>query len=178
MQTLKKSISFGVAVVLFLIVACLAGWMMTGQTFGAAGTQQSTILEHHYQPFTFFTATTTTATSTNSTDTLGMDVKGAKKIALYFTHGGTATTSTSGTTFTVQGSPDAGETWVYISRLLGSDVSQTATSSVAMQGATSTQAFFIDLEFKPFDRIRVISTEFAGALATDGEHTVTAYAEY
>jgi hypothetical protein len=131
-----------------------------------------------YKNFTFFTATTTTATSTNTTDGGGyFIIAGAKKVVMYFTHGGTATTSTTGSTFKVQTTRD-GLVWADFNKLLGADVSSTATSTYAIQGATSTVPVALDLSDDGFFAVRCISVEFAGVLATDGEQTCAASAEF
>lgn len=134
--------------------------------------------DHTYKNYTFFSATTTTATSTNTTDGGGYFViAGAKKLMLYFTHGGTATTSTTGQVFRVQTSPD-GVTWNYFNHMIDSTVSSTATSSVTVQAATSTAMVTVDLTKDAFYAIRVISTEMAAPLGTDGEATAAASAEF
>ena len=131
-----------------------------------------------YTNYTFFTATTTTATSTNLTGGGGyFTITGAKKVTAYFTHGGTATTSTTGSTFKIQTSRD-GSTWADFNKLIGADVSSTATSTYAIQGATSTVPVALDLSDDTFFAVRCISVEFAGVLATDGEATCTASAEF
>lgn len=131
-----------------------------------------------YKNFTFFSATTTTATSTNTTDGGGyFVVNGAKKVVMYFIHGGTATTSTAGATFKVQGTRD-GTNWVDIKRLLGPDVSATATSTYAIQGATTTDPVALDLEHRTFYAIRCITVQFNANLQGDGEQTCIGSAEF
>src|SRR5258708_5855654 len=83
--------------------------------------------------FTFYRATTTNATSTAGG--LGFfKIVGAKKVTMYFTHGGTATTSTAGAAFKVETSRD-GAVWNVYNKLLGADLSSTATSTYTIQGA-------------------------------------------
>jgi hypothetical protein len=95
---------------------------------------------------------------------------------MYFTHGGTATTSTTGSKFSVQTTKDL-VTWNDFNKLIGADVSSTATSTYTILGATSTVPVALDLSDDTFYAIRCISTEIAGALATDGEATCTASIE-
>lgn len=169
--------------ILLAILATAAFFISyTQEVFGAQTSDQSTKLEHHYIQHTFFSATTTSATSTQDStedpNSVGMDIKGAKKVTMLFTHGGAATTSTTGATFKVEVSPDGGSTWHTFNRLLGSDVSQTATSSVTIQAATSTVWASLDLVNTAFDRLRCISTELVAPLGTDGEQTCKAIAEF
>ncbi len=135
---------------------------------------------NEYVTFTFFTATSTpAATSTNTSDGGGyFRIDGAKKVTMYFTHGGTATTSTTGAKFRVQTAKDTSLVWNDFNKLLGQDVSSTATSTYTIQGATSTAVVALDLSDDTFYAIRVISNETAGALGTDGEHTAEAAAEF
>ena len=160
-----------------LATATMIVWFATGLSLGAQISDQSTSTEFHYKGFTFLSATSTNATSTNSTDSLGMDIKGAKKIVAYFSHGGTATTSTGGARFRLQVSPNQTD-WYDLDRLLGSDVSQTATSSVTIQGATSTTMVKADIQFGTWERLRCVSSRLSFPLGVDGEQTCTAYAEY
>lgn len=148
-----------------------------GVAIASVTSNQPTQQPFSYQQFTFFTATTTTATSTNLTGGGGhFVIKGAKKVVMYFTHGGTATTSTAGQKFTVQSTVD-GTTWADFNKLIGADVSSTATSTYTIQEATSTIPVALDLSDDTFFAIRCISTEFS-ALGTMGEATCTAAAEF
>lgn len=178
---MTTSVTRNVLIVIFaVILGSLAIYATSAKVFGSQTVDKVAKLENHFQAFTFFTATTTTATSTNDGTQdptgLGWDVKGAKRITFFFTHGGTATTSTTGSTFRVQVSPNNGTTWYDFNKLVGDDVSSTATSTVAITGATTTRMMSVKLLDDTFERIRVISTEFAGAAATDGEQTATAVA--
>lgn len=167
-------IKYSIASVLVLALVL----MFAAYTYGAVTFVTPTGPTNTYKNFTFFSATTTTATSTNTTDGGGyFIIAGATKVMGYLTHGGTATTSTTGAVFKFQGTPD-GSTWVDLSRLLGPDVSETATSTYTIQGATSTIPVAIDIDNKTFYAIRCVSTEIAGALATDGEQTCKASAEF
>lgn len=167
---IKYSITGGLILVLVFMFAFVS--------YGSVTFTTPTQPTETYKNFTFFSATTTTATSTNTTDGGGyFIIAGAKKVIMYFTHGGTATTSTTGAMFKVQGTSD-GLTWVDLSRLLGPDVSATATSTYTIQGATSTLPVAVDLTNKTFYGIRCISVELTGALATDGEQTCQASAEF
>lgn len=161
------------SVLVIALVLMFAAYAYGAVTFTTSGKPSGT-----YQNYTFFSATTTTATSTNVSGGGGYFViNNAKKVTMYFTHGGTATTSTTGATFKVLTTRD-GSTWREFRKLIGPDVSSTATSSYAIQGATSTEAVALDLSDDTFYGIACVSTEFAGALATDGEQTCTASAEW
>jgi hypothetical protein len=144
---------------------------------GATTSNQPTQQPYSYQQFTFFTATTTTATSTNTAVGDFFIIKGAKKVTMYFTHGGTATTSTTGQYFKVQSTRD-GTNWNDFNKLIGADVSSTATSTYIISGATSTVPVALDLSDDTFYGIRCVSTEIAGAVATDGEATCLGTAEF
>lgn len=171
--TIMKYIKYGlVAVASFFAALAFAGTAIASVTFSTPN--QGNL----YKNYNFFTATTTTATSTNTSDGGGYFViNGAKKVVMYFTHGGVATTSTKGAKFAVQASPD-GSTWVDFNKLLGSDLSSTATSTYTIQGATTTAAIALDLSDDTFYAIRCISTELASPLGTDGEQTCSASAEF
>lgn len=131
-----------------------------------------------YSTKTLLSATTTSATSTNLTGGGGyMVINNAKKVTMYFTHGGVATTSTAGGRFRVQTSRD-GETWHDFNKLIGADVSSTATSTYTIQGATSTVPVALDLSDDTFYAIRCISQELAAPLGTDGEQSCVATAEF
>lgn len=146
--------------------------------FGAVTFTTPTQPDHTYKNFTFFSATTTTATSTNTSDGGGYFViNGAKKVTMYFTHGGTATTSTTGAAFKVQSTRD-GANWDTFNKLIGADLSSTATSTYTIQGATSTVPVALDISDDTFYAVRCISTELATPLGTDGEQTCQASAEF
>jgi len=145
---------------------------------GSITSNQPTQQPFSYQQYSFFSATTTTATSTNLSGGGGyFIIKGAKKVVMYFTHGGTATTSTAGSVFKVESSVD-GSTWAVFNKLIGADVSSTATSTYTIQGATSTVPVALDLSDDAFFAVRCISTELASPLGTDGEAGCTGAAEY
>jgi hypothetical protein len=129
-----------------------------------------------YQNYTFFSATTTTATSTNVSDGGSyLVINNAKKITMYFTHGGTATTSTTGARFNVQTTRD-GTNWDNFNQLI--DSSGNATTSYTIQGATSTAYAAVDISKNAFYGIRCISTELASPLGTDGEQTCAASVDF
>ena len=152
----------------FLAGAILFGG--TGIVAASITSNQPTQQPYSYQQFTFFTATTTTATSTTGTGGMFV-IKGAKKVDMYFSRGwGTTNTGTS--TFSVQGTPDNGTTWVNISKL----VQATSTSmqpTVPIEAATSTVRFGLNLDYDAFYGIRCIVNE-----TIDGSHTCKAVAEF
>ncbi len=142
--SLKNLFVIAVAVLVLLAASVFGYRMAVGSVTFTTPTQPL----NTYKNFTFFTATTTTATSTNTTDGGGyLVIAGAKKVVLYFIHGGVATTSTAGAIFRVQTSRD-GLNWSDYSRLIGTDVAATATSTVTIQGATSTQPYGLDLQHR------------------------------
>lgn len=171
-----------VSIAIYVAVLALVGLFLTNVV--PLKTEASTTFSvpiqtiNTYKNFTFFSATTTSATSTNTTDGgQYMVITGAKKVTMYFTHGGTATTSTIGTVFTVQTTRD-GSTWANFNKLIGADLSSTATSSYTLQGATSTVPVALDISDDTFYAVRCISTEITPAQGIDGEHTCTASAEF
>jgi len=140
----------------------------SGGSLGATG---------RFLSYTFFSATTTSATSTNiiaSFDADGrlddgsVDVRGAESATFYFSRGGATGANTGATKFEVEGSPD-GVTYYDIGRLIQTDVSGTATSSVTITAATSTVPVSVDLTQHNFKRLRCQAIE-----TTDGDHTCTA----
>ena len=165
---------------LFGIVSLTLFFLVLPTAYGAITSKFKTQDTGYVQNYTFFTATTTTATSTNKTDLNDAGyfvITGAKKVVMYFTHGGAATTSTTGAKFSVQSTKD-GSTWVDFNKLIGADVSSTATSTYTIAGATSTIPVALDLSDDAFYGIRCVSTELVGAAATDGEQTCSAFAEF
>jgi len=132
-----------------------------------------------YQNYTFFSATTTNATSTNTTDGSGyMVIAGAKKIELYLSHGGAATSSTGTSTFNIQVSPDA-STWYDYFKVVTS-TSTAIQQFLSIGGATSTTvANLSTIGTDVFYAIRCIVTETgAGGSGVQGEHTCAGSAEY
>lgn len=159
--------------IVFLAIFGIVSLASAGTTF-----TQPTQPIHTYKNYTFFSATTTTATSTNVSDGGSyLVITGARKVTLYFTHGGVATTSTTGAKFTLQTTRD-GTNWDYFNKLIGPDLSSTATSSYTIQGATTTVPVAMDLSDDTFYAVRCISTEIASPLGTDGEQTCQASVEF
>lgn len=160
-----------------LIVGVLVGSIFVGfgsYAYAALSAKVPVKSPGYVEPFTFFSATTTTATSTtSSTQPGGFVVAGAKKVVLQFSRGGVTNPNTGLTTFRVQGTTDGGDTWFYLERLLGSDVSETASSTPVINAATSSSMYAIDLDNFGVYAIRCIAVE-----TTDGEHTCKAFAEY
>ena len=169
-MTLKQNI-------LLVIAGIAITFTATAVAVGSATFTVPTRTVNTYQNYTFFSATTTSATSTNTTDGGGyLVITGAKKVTMYFTHGGTATTSTTGSRFSVQTSRD-GVIWADFNKLIGADLSSTATSTYTIQGATSTVPVALDLSDDTFYAIRCSSNELVSPLGTDGEATCTASIE-
>jgi hypothetical protein len=131
-------------------------------------TQQSS-----YQNFSFFSATTTNATSTNQSGGGGFFViAGAKKVEISVSRGGRVQPNLGLSRFRVQTTQD-GTTWNDYNRLIGSDVSATATSSITINAATSNIIAALDLRTDTFYGLRCVVLE-----TTDGEHTCSASAEF
>ena len=137
--------------------------------------------------YAFFKGTSTTtvagltgATSTNATTTNDagfFNISGAKRVEVFFQHGGIATTSTGTSTFSVQVSPD-GVNWYNFGRLVSSTSSTpTIQPSSLLPAATSTEMYGLDLRTDAFYGLRCI-IYFAGTSGTAGENSCSAYAEY
>jgi hypothetical protein len=126
----------------------------------------------NYQTFTFFSATTTTATSTNLVGGGGFfKIAGAKKVELYFSRSATST-NVGASKFRVQITSD-GTNWFDYSKLVGSDVSATATSTVTITAATSTTVVNMDILKDTFYGVRCVVDQ-----SVDGAHTCKAAAEF
>lgn len=163
---------------LILVVIIITAFFVVNKGFGSTTFNVPVQTSGTFKNFSFYAATTTNATSTNVVGGGGSFViTGAKKVVMYFTHGGTATSSTAGARFKVETSDD-GSTWLPFNKLIGSDVSSTATSTYLITVATSTVPVALDLSDDTFYSIRCISTELSGANSGDGEHTCTASAEF
>jgi len=176
MQKIIRPLYFVGICLAILATAIVFVWYATGMTFASMTTDRSTNVPNKFQNFSFFSATTTTATSTNTTDTVGMSIKGAKKVNLYFSRGGTIGPNTGSTNFRVQVSPDEGTNWYYFNKLtqnLATSTYPTSLDSVTITAATSTVIVGLDLENNAFSNVRVIAVE-----TTDGEHTAIGTAEF
>jgi len=180
---------------LALILGSYALYAITGKAYAAITVDNATPV-NLYRTYDFFAsttaatgtvsatvlATTTTATSTNIVafmdSTLGryvdgsFEIAGAKKVTLYFGRGGATSPNTGASQFNVQATRD-GSTWFDVNRLLGVDVSATATSTVNITAATSTFVAALDIKDQAFKAVRCIVVE-----TTDGEHTCAASASF
>lgn len=124
-------------------------------------------------PKTLLNATTTSAYSTDISAGGGYAViAGAKKVEFYFTRGGATGPNTGKSVFSVEVTPD-GANWYSFNKLVGSDVSATATSTVSIVAATSTVTVGMNIDHDAFyaARCRVVET-------TDGEHTCKVQVEF
>lgn len=174
-MTLRHTFIIGALMALVLTIMLAFAVLVGPSVTGAATTfTVPTKPAGTFQYYTFFTATTTTATSTNTTDGSGyMVVAGAKRVDMYFSRGDTTGQGNVGVSkFRIQVSPD-GVNFFDFSRLIGSDVSATATTSISIGAATSTTFSAMDLRTDAFYAIRCIVNE-----TTDGEHTCKASAEF
>lgn len=140
-----------------------------------------------YELFASTTAETTIATTTSATSTNiipyfdssgrlvsgAADLRGAKRATFFFTRGDTSGQGNTGkSVFRVQVSRD-GTNWNDYSYLIGTDVAETATSTVTISAATSTTVVSMDLLKHSFFSARCIVVE-----TTDGEHTCSAAVQY
>ncbi len=163
-----------VLAVVFLIAFSVVGVSVASITYQNP-VQRDRVLAH-----TFLSATTTSATSTSETRIPAnqtLRIEGAKKVTALFTHGGVATTSTGGAKFNLEVSTD-GTTWHAFNKLVGADVSSTATSTVTIQGATSTVVVSMNLVNDTYRFMRCIVNELNAPLGVDGESTCAAFAEF
>jgi len=166
---------------LIVIALALLAFSFSPRVFGSITNRISANNVKELQTYSFFSATTTSATSTNLSAGGGfLTVSGAKKIDFYFTHGGTATTSTATSTFSVQFTPD-GTNWYDYSKLVTS-TSSAVVATVPIVGATSTVIANIStILTDTFYGLRCIALEGTTGRAGgsgDGEHTCTAQAEF
>lgn len=178
-MTIIKSGVFWAFAGAILFIGVLFAMMAYGSTIAAGATSFMVPAKpSQYQNVPLISATTTSATTTQSSDGSGYAiVSNAKKVIFYFTHGGTATTSTGGAVFTVQSSPD-GVTWNNYNKLIQGDVSSTASSSITVQGATTTAQASANLVNDTYYAFRVIINELPGGSGSQGEHTATLSEEF
>ena len=123
-----------------------------------------------YETYSFLVSTTTSATSTAYTP--AYPIAAAKKINAFFSRGNVGVGNAGASKFSIEVSPD-GTTWYDFNRLLGSDVSETATSSVTVPAGTSTVMVAMDLDNSAFQYMRCIVEEI-----TDGSHSCTVSAQW
>jgi hypothetical protein len=173
---------------LLLTAAALLGFVQV--TYGNAIIKQEATPVDRYELNSMFASSTNSAvkyvtasfTSTSVTpyfDADGryvdgtIDLRGAEKATFYFSRGDTSGQGNTGqSVFSVEVTPD-GTNWYTFSKLVGSDISATATSSVTIGAATSTVQASMNLTHDTFKaaRCKVVET-------TDGEHTCVASVEY
>ncbi len=176
----KQNYYFG-----FIVAVLLSAFLFIAApvVFGAVTSRISTNNPREVQAYTLLNATTTNATSTNITDGSGsVYLAGAKKVTFFFTHGGTATSSTASSTLSVEVSGD-NSTWIAYNKLIDNvtnSISQNLTrvASVTIEGATSTKTYSMDMQQDSFLYARCIATEPTAQAFTSGEHTCKALVEY
>ncbi|UPJ35853.1 hypothetical protein IVB45_02235 [Bradyrhizobium sp. 4] len=157
----------------FIAAALITVFAFFAMAYGEISSHIDTQV-NSYQNFTFFSATTTNATSTNLAGSGGwFNIAGAKKVEIIVSRGGRVQPNLGLSRFRIQVTNDAGTTWNDFNRLIGSDVSATATSSITINAATSTVVVALDLRTDTFQGIRCIVLE-----TTDGEHTCSASANF
>ncbi len=187
-------INLTIAFIAAAIFATLLLLINSQKTFGSLSSDTPSN-SNIYRTFDLFASTTVesvTATSTNATSTNivayadsngriingSADIRGAKKIDVYFTRGGTFAAANTGTsTFAIQISPD-GTNWYYYNRLVVStstSASNISNSFIAASDptmntpitigattpgniATSTLHYFFDSQDLNFKNLRCIST--------------------
>lgn len=172
---MTKTLKFGA---LALVVGV---FVLTGIVKAQITSQESLGLTGEVLNYTFFAtsttdvtlATTTSATSTNiatyvdangKMDSGKVDIRGAKKVTWYFGRsygGGNAGSSR----FEVEVSPD-GSTWYDFDKLVGDDISSTATSTYTIVASTTTVPVSMNLTYDTYKFARCIVVE-----TTDGTHT-------
>ncbi len=186
-MTLQKNTQLVLAALVGVIALAV---LMTINVMHARGalTNDQPAIANQYRTYEFFQSSTTasvmngviatstgTAISTNFTsfyDQNGvlndgtLDIRGVKKVSLFFTRGGAFGANGIGTTtFTVEVSPDFGTTWYSYTKLVQStstSVSNTMTQPNAIIGdtsgiaadATSTLRFSMDLSTEGFSKMR------------------------
>lgn len=163
-------------------LALLAPVVIAFQAFAGTIESDYPAVEKDARFYTFLNATTTTAISTSVDTTFDasgrrddgtLNVAGAEKVTFYFGRGDTTGQGNTGlTVFDVDVSPD-GTNWYDFNHLIANDVSNTATTTVTINAATSTVIYSMDLQYDAFKFVRCTATE-----TTDGEHTCQATVEY
>jgi len=185
-----------------IVVAIIASFLLytvTQSVYGAV-VVNDVATSNAYQTYEFFAsttaatgsvsstviATTTTATSTNITgffDSVygryvdgSFDVRGAKKITMYFSRGGATHANTGSTVFKVQATRD-GTNWTDVQQLVSATSTSVSNSLVqataSIGAATSTLVFGIDLDYISYKAIRCVVV-----VTTDGESSCAAAASF
>lgn len=185
--------------VLAVVLGSLAVYAMSQNVFGAVVAEEGATKDK-FVTYEFFAsttaatgavsssiiATTTTAFSTSIIPffdaTYGryvdgsFDIRGAKKVTVYFSRGGATSPNTGTTVFTIQGTKD-GSNWTNIDQLVSAtstSISNTLVqSSASITAATTTMVFGLDLDYVSYKAIRCKVTE-----TTDGEHACAASAQF
>ena len=150
-------------------LALVAVYFFTSVAYGELTGLADTPAFPKYEQYTFLSATTTSATSTAYTP--AYPIAGAKKMNWYFSRAWGAGNA-GASKFSVEVSPD-GTTWYDWNKLLGSDVSETATSSVHISAGTTTVTVSMNMENRAFQYARCIVEEI-----TDGSHSCSASAQW
>jgi hypothetical protein len=191
--TLKQ---VALSTILVSVIGFVLAMTLSHIALGATGNLSiaQSALSDQYRTYEFFasttdnsvTATTTTATSTNITpfydsngkyDDGSFDVRGAKKVSVFFSRDAGTGKNDGSSLFTVQVTKD-GTNWVNYNKLI-SNVSNTnaqtltRVASVSISAATSTVMVGVDVQNDSFKAIRCVVTE-----TTDGSHSCSASATY
>lgn len=184
-----KSNTLTITALAVLIFASAIGiFALHSQTAKGQITADQATSDNRLVNYTFFAtsttdttlATTTSGTSTNfpayndsegRIDNGSISLAGAEKVTFYFSRswgGGNAGASK----FEVEVSPNCSTYYAY-DKLVGTDVSSTATTSVTISAATSTVLYSMNLEDDAYRCARVKVTE-----TTDGTHAAAATIQY
>lgn len=184
---MSKKLTILSLITLLVVVSGLFGFYLFQENRALAGTF-TTYEIPGFKPdnmstlYTFLSATTTTGNSTGITpafdasgryDDGSLGIAGASKVTLYFQRGDTTGQGNTGkSVFDIDVTPD-GTNWYDFNKLIGNDISSTATTTVTISAATSTVVYSMDLSKETYKAIRCNVTE-----TTDGEHTCKGYVEY
>ena len=169
------------------ILAAIALLFGGAIAYGAITAKVKTQDTGYVQTYQFFNNTSTTtvagltgATSTNAAninDVGHFVIAGAKRVDVFFQHGGVATTSTGTSTMSIQVSPD-GTNWYAFNRLVSSTSTTPAiVPNSTLPAATTTEMYGLDLRTDAFYGLRCV-IQYAGASGKAGEQSCKAYAEF
>ncbi len=186
-MTLQKNTILRFALAALVLIACAALLILNASRAHGALTKDEQSLVNTYRTYEFFQSSTTAGVlnSVVATGTVGtalsngftsfndpqgqlntgvMDIRGAKKVSLFFTRGGAFGAANLGTTtFSVEVTPD-GTNWYAFNKLVqatSTSVSNSAVQSSVLIGATtpgnaatSTGRFSMDLSTEGFQGLR------------------------
>lgn len=163
-----------VAIVVALAITGWFGWfgIASQSAFGNLTNRNSGNNLKETQQFHFFTATTTSAISTAG-EGGALNITGASKVTFVFYRDGGGGPHAGTTRFEIEVATSTDGTWYDFNRLLLNDVSATATSTVTIALATTSQIASMDLTNHAFNFVRCVAVE-----VTDGSHSCWGTAEF